>query len=113
MGGTLTEQMCMRNPPPDGMMSSVVRYGKGMVLFDMVICVAPFASDRDRHGLESRGEIAERVIQREGRWKSGTDSYKVYTCNDADDSAVISRTLTAAGKRLQTQPSQATRWRNT
>eukprot|EP00904_Undaria_pinnatifida_P003882 jgi/Undpi1/13495/HiC_scaffold_8.g03154.m1 len=25
VGGTLTEQMCMRNPPPDGMMSSVVR----------------------------------------------------------------------------------------
>ena len=32
--------------------------------------------------LAAGGEIAERVIQREGRWKSGIDTYKVYTRNN-------------------------------
>ena len=45
--------------------------------------------------------------------EAGIDWYKVYTCNNANDSAVVSRKLTAAGKRSQTQPGQATRWGNT
>lgn len=60
--------------------------------------------------LAAGGDIAERVIQREGRGKSGIDTYKVYTRNNWVDSAAVSGKLTAARKRPQTQPGQGTRW---
>lgn len=63
--------------------------------------------------LAAGGEIAEGGIQREGRWKSGADTYKVYTRNNIDDSVAVSRKLTAAGNRPQTQPGQGTIWKNT
>ena len=39
-------------------------------------------------------DIAERVIQREGRWKS--DAYKAYTRNDINDPSRVSRKLARA-----------------
>ena len=63
--------------------------------------------------LAAGGEVSERVLQREGRWKSGMDTYKVYTRNNIEDSEVVSRRLIKAGKRSQTQPGQSTRWGNT
>ena len=33
--------------------------------------------------LAAEGDVSERVMQREGRWKS--DAYKVHTRNNADD----------------------------
>ena len=57
--------------------------------------------------LAAGGDVSERVIQREGRWKS--DAYKVYTWKNADDARQVSRKL-AAGKGLQRQPGQDTAW---
>ena len=39
-------------------------------------------------------DIAERVIQREGRWRS--DAYKAYTRNDIEDPTGVSRKLARA-----------------
>ena len=44
--------------------------------------------------LAARGDVSERVIQREGKWKS--DAYKVYTRNIADDARQESRKLQLA-----------------
>ena len=57
--------------------------------------------------LAAGGDVSERVIQREGRWKS--DAYKVYTRNNADDAGHVSRKL-ATGKGMQRQPGQDTIW---
>ena len=57
--------------------------------------------------LAAGGDVSERVIQREGSWKS--DAYKVYTRNNADDARQVSRKL-AAGKGLQRQPGQDAVW---
>ena len=59
--------------------------------------------------LAAGGDVSERVIKREGRWKS--DAYKVYTRNNADDAGHVSRKL-AAGKGLKRHPGQATVWDN-
>ena len=58
--------------------------------------------------LAARGDASERVIQREGRWKSDACK-KVYACNNADDARQVFCKL-AAGKGLQRQPGQATVW---
>ena len=55
--------------------------------------------------LAGRGDVSERVMQREGRWKP--DAYKVHTLNNADDARHVSRKL-AAGKGLQRQPGRDT-----
>lgn len=48
--------------------------------------------------LAAGGSVSERVIQREGRWKS--DAYKVYTRNNTEDSEKVSSKLAqAVGKR--------------
>ena len=50
--------------------------------------------------LAARADTPERVIQREGRWKS--DAYKVYTRNNVEDAGQVSRTLAVAGKGPET-----------
>lgn len=57
--------------------------------------------------LAAGGDVPERVIQREGRWKS--DAYKVYTRNNVEDAGQVSRKLAVAGKG-QRQPGQGTIW---
>ena len=59
--------------------------------------------------LADGGDVSERVIQREGKWKS--DAYNVYTGNDAENAGKVSRKL-AAGKGMQIQPGQDTVWSN-
>lgn len=60
--------------------------------------------------LAAGGGISERVIQREGRWKSGIDTYKVYTRSNIEDSVAVSRKLASASKEKLLQPGQGTRW---
>ena len=43
--------------------------------------------------LAAGGDVSERVVQREGRWKS--DACKVYTRNNADGAGQVSRKLAA------------------
>ena len=69
---------------------------------------APPSLIRNASALAARGDVSERVIQRE-RWKS--DACKVYTRSNADDAGHVSRKL-AAGKGLQRQPGQDTVWGN-
>ena len=40
--------------------------------------------------LAARGDVSQRVIQREGRWKS-SESSKVYTRNNPEDAGIVSR----------------------
>ena len=61
--------------------------------------------------LAAGGDISDRVIQREGRWKSGIEMYKVYTRNNIADSIAVSKKLTDAGKGCQTGPGQGTSWK--
>ena len=43
------------------------------------------------------GDVSQRVIQREGRWKS-SESSKVYTRNNPEDAGIVSRKLAETGK---------------
>ena len=54
-------------------------------------------------------DVSQRVIQREGRWKS-SESSKVYTRNNPEDAGNVSRKLAETGKIGQRQPSQGTVW---
>ena len=58
--------------------------------------------------LAAGGEISERVIQREGRWKS--DAYKANTRNNVDDSRRVSRKLVVASEGRERQPAEGTVW---
>lgn len=60
--------------------------------------------------LAAGGGIPERVIQREGRWKSGISTYKVYTRSNIGDSIAVSRKLVTARKEKLLQPGQNTSW---
>ena len=51
--------------------------------------------------------MSQRVIQREGRWKS-LESSKVYTRNNPEDAGTVSRKLAETGKIGQRQPGQGT-----
>ena len=62
--------------------------------------------------LAAGGGVAERVIQREGRWKS-SQSPKVYTRNNVEDSSMVSRKLARKSKVVQRQPGQGTAWDQT
>ena len=57
--------------------------------------------------LAAGGGVSQRVIQREGRWKS-SESSKVYTRNNAEDAGVVSRKLAETEKIGQRQPGQGT-----
>ena len=58
--------------------------------------------------LAAGGDISERVIQREGRWKS--DAYRAYTRNDIDDLRRVSRKLVVASEGRERQPGEGTVW---
>ena len=58
--------------------------------------------------LAAGGYVSERVIQREGRWKS--DAYKTYTVNNSEDSGMVSRILGDKDKGVGRQPGEGTRW---
>ena len=56
-----------------------------------------FVAYRAATTLAARGEVPQRVIQREGRWKS-PESSKVYTRNNPEDASIVSRKLAATGE---------------
>ena len=62
--------------------------------------------------LAAGGDVSQRLIQREGRWKS-SESFKVYTRNNPEDAGIASRTLAETGKIGQRQPGQGTVWGRT
>ena len=62
--------------------------------------------------LAAGGEVSQRVIQTEGRWKS-SESYKVYTRNNPEDAGIVSRKLAETGKIGQRHPGQRTAWGRT
>ena len=62
--------------------------------------------------LAARGDVSQRVIQREGRWKS-SESSKVYTRNNPEDAGIVSGKLAETGKIGQRQPGQGTVWGRT
>lgn len=43
--------------------------------------------------LAAGGTIPDRIIEREGRWKEGGGTYKIYTRNNIEDSVIVSRRL--------------------
>ena len=57
--------------------------------------------------LVAGGDVSQRVMQREGRWKSSKSS-KVYTRNNPDDAGIVSRKLAETGKIGQRKPGQGT-----
>ena len=61
--------------------------------------------------LAAGGEVSQKVIQREGRWKS-SESSKLYTRN-TEDVSIVSRKLAETGKIGQRQPGQGTVWGRT
>ena len=58
--------------------------------------------------LASGGDIAERVIQREGKWRS--DAYKPYARNNVEDSRRVSQKLTDGSRIVSRQPGEGTVW---
>ena len=57
--------------------------------------------------LVAGGDVSQRVIQKEGRWKS-SESSNVYTRNNPEDAVIVSRKLAETGKIGQRQPGQGT-----
>ena len=55
--------------------------------------------------LAAGGEVSQRVIQREGRWKS-SESSKVDTRNNPEDAGIVPRKPAETGKIGQRQPGQ-------
>ena len=62
--------------------------------------------------LAAGGDVSQRVIQREGRWKP-SESSKVYTRNNPEDAGIVSRKLAETGKMGQRQPGRGTVWGRT
>ena len=62
--------------------------------------------------LAAGGDVSQRMIQREGRWKS-SESSKVYARNNREDAGIVSRKLAETGKIGQRQPGQGTVWSRT
>ena len=95
----------------------VVRYGRALRAIKEVVAESGrnpdgFALHSLRIGgatkLAAGGDISERVIQREGRWRS--DAYKVYTRNNIEDSTRVSRKLASAKVAKRRQPGEGTVW---
>ena len=63
-----------------------------------------FVAYRAATTLAARGEVPQRVIQREGRWKS-PESSEMYTRN-TEDASIVSRKLAGTGKIGERQPGQ-------
>ena len=70
------------------------------------LCVILAEDRRDIH-YGSRGEISDRVAQRQGRWNS--DAYKVYTVN-IEDSRRVSRILGDKRRTVSRQPGDGDVW---
>ena len=58
--------------------------------------------------LVAGGDIWERVIQREGRWRS--DAYKAYSRNNIEDARRVSRKLGVSSGGKERQPGEGTVW---
>ena len=71
------------------------------------ICVALATNWRGVY-LSSRGDVSDRVIQQEGRWRS--EEYKTYTVYNAEDAKRISRKLSDKDKGVKRQPGEGTVW---
>ena len=71
------------------------------------LCVI-LAEDRRDIYYGSRGEISDRVAQRQGRWNS--DAYKVYTVNNIEDSRRVSRILGDKRRTVSRQPGDGDVW---
>ena len=95
----------------------VVTYGRALRAIKEL--VARFGRNPDEFALHSLriggattlaagGDISERVIQREGRWKS--DAYKAYKRNNIDDTRRVSRNLVVASDGRERQPGEGTMW---
>ena len=44
------------------------------------------------------GEIPDRIVQREGRWKRGSGTMRKYTRNNSEDASAVSNKLTKGGR---------------
>ena len=95
----------------------VVRYGRALRAIKELVAKSgrnpdEFALHSLRIGgattLAAGGDISERVIQREGRWRS--DAYKAYTRNTIEDSGNVSRKLVVARDGKGRQPGEGTVW---
>ena len=100
-----------------GKSSSLVRYGRALrAIKELVAKSGPNPDELALHSLHigeattlaAGGDISERVIQREGRWKS--DAYRAYTRNDIDDLRRVSRKLVVASEGRERQPGEGTVW---
>ena len=116
---------CFPGLPDHGPLSSyqcgkdvrVVRYGRALRAIKEVVAESgrnpnEFALHSLRIGgattLAAGEDISERVIRREGRWRS--DAYKVYTRNNIEDSTTVSRKLASAKVAKGRQPEERTAW---
>ena len=95
----------------------VVRYGRALRAVKEVVAESgrnpdEFALHSLRMGgatkLAAGGDISERVIQREGRWRS--DAHKGYTRNYTEDARRVSRKLGVASWGKERQPGEGTVW---
>ena len=91
----------------------MVRYGRVLRAIKEVVAESgrnpdEFALHSLRIGgattLAAGGDISERVIRREGWWRS--DAYKVYTRNNIEDSTRVSRKLASAKVEKGRQPGE-------
>ena len=95
----------------------MARYSRALRAIKEVMATSGRKSDEFRlHSLRigvattlaAGGEIAERDIQREGRWRS--NAYKVYTRNNIEYSTRVSRKLASAKVARERQPGDRTAW---
>ena len=95
----------------------VVRYGRALRAVKEVVAKSgcnpdEFALHSLRIGgattLAAGGDVSERVIQREGRWRS--DAYKAYTRNNIEDARRVSRKLGVASGGEERGPGEGTIW---
>ena len=112
---------CLKVPPCRRIEVRVWRYPEALAALRQVAARA--GHDPSEVGLHSLrigaattlaagGDVSQRVIQREGRWKS-SESSKVYTSDNPEDAGILSRKLAEIGKTGQRQPGQGTAWGRT
>lgn len=58
--------------------------------------------------LAAGGDVSDRVVQEEGRWRS--EEYKTYTVYNVDDARRVSRKLSDKDKGVKRQPGEGTVW---
>ena len=127
-GGTVTLRVDLSRHPalPEHAPLSIYRIEKGVrvrghgqpmrVLRNIVAQSARNSDEFSPHPLRigsspvlaAGGDVSERAIRGEGRWKS--DVYKVCTRNDEEGARQISRKLLVVAGKGQRQPGQGTIW---